>query len=152
MAIAFDVKETREYILEADRKLLPEQQTIFVLGTLDSSLAGQINDASVDFQLNDKEPDGEANIQWRRGFRQLQLVRFGLKGWSNFLDRQGKQIRFDPKEHAQSFAVPAVGDRDGLKDSTLDLLKPYIRELATEIDKDNRLGKEEEKNSVTPSP
>jgi hypothetical protein len=151
MAIAFDVKETREYILEADRKLPPEQQTIFILGTLDSSLAGHINDASIDFQMNDKGPDREANIQWRRAFRQLQLVRFGLKGWSNLFDRQGKEIRFDPKDHTKSYAVSNVGNREGLTDRALDLIKPYIRELAKQINEANWLDEEEEKNSDAPS-
>jgi hypothetical protein len=151
MAIAFDTSETREYILVRDQKLPPEQQTKFILGVLDARLANLLKDSAVDFSPNNDGPDANADIKYKPRAHDVDVVRFGLKGWDVLFDKRSNQIPFDPKLHTKSIPVKPLGNRNGLTDIALDLLKPYIRELAKQIDGDNWFTEEEEKNSDTPS-
>ena len=151
MAIHIDVNETREYILKQDLELSSEKQTIFHLGVLDARLARHLKDSVVSFAVNDKGPDAQASVVLNRATLQLQIVRFGLKSWSNLLNKSGSPVPFNPEIHQKSFPIPKCGNRTGLTDAAIDMLKPFLSELAREIESDNWMDEAEEKNSESPS-
>jgi len=149
MLVALDIHQTREYTSPRDQG---EPKTVFVLGVLDSALAARLNDSTFGWRRNDKGPEQAADLHINRQMRNREIVRFGLKGWKNLAGADDQLVEFDPKVHRlKSVAVPDVGNREGLSDIALDLLKPYLSELAAVIEADNIITKEEEKNSDTPS-
>lgn len=151
MAIAFDINETREYILKTDRELPSEQQTIFLIGTLDALISNHLKDGSLAFKMSEQGPDAKADIAYNSNFSAMEKVRFGLKEWKNLLDKTGKEILFDERIYRKSFAVPKCGNRTGLTDIALNLIKPYLKELASEVENENWLSELAEKNSDLPS-
>lgn len=96
--------------------------------------------------MNDKGQDAKADISFNSNTWNLEVVRFGLKGWENFRDKRGELIPFDVKTHMISVGLKKCGPRIGLTDKALDLLKPYIAKLAKQIERDNWLDEDEVKN------
>jgi len=114
--------ETKEFISSYDKE---EPKTKWILGPLDSEI--------FDLLGEDKNP--------------LRLmsdaVRFGLKGFENFKDSAGKEIKFDQV----SRAVGAYNYKV-VSDSIMKLLPPQVKtELGTEILKMSKLNEDEIKNS-----
>jgi hypothetical protein len=137
--IAFDITATREYVLQEDTH---EPHTTFLIGHLDTALRNHLEDKTTSFGVNKDGADSPATVQLDLSRRNCEIVRFGVKGWQHFVDKDGRDIDF-----AQvSVAVPGVGNRKGLSDRLLDFLQPYIAELAGEVMKANTLTEEEEKN------
>ncbi|MGA9363317.1 MAG: hypothetical protein WBW16_03020 [Bacteroidota bacterium] len=137
--IPYDVTQVREYSVEGDSG---EDRTIFLIGRLDYALRNRVFDEASMYSVNDKGADATATVSVRWHQRNANIVKFGLKGWKNFKDAQGKEILFDQV----SVAIPDVGNRKGVSDRCLNLIQPWLAELAREILKDNRLSVEEEKN------
>lgn len=147
---AFNINQTRTYSLKRDKG---PQKTIFHLGVLDSALSTYLFDMLVAWRRPaGEDPETRGSFVTMNKFqRDREVVKFGLKGWENFQDEGGNLIEFSQKEHTQSYPVPNVGNRHGLTPRALDLLKPYLTELAEEIEQDNLLTGEDEKNSGGPS-
>lgn len=151
MLKAFNVNETRDYIVTTERveqaKDPSYQPTIFHLGVLTSALSSFISDSSLGFQVNGQGPDSQADAKVNLSARRREIVRFGLKGWTNFQDADGKDVT----PEFQSFPIGKSRPRQGLTDASIDLVKPWISELAKEIESDNLFTGAEEKNSAAPS-
>lgn len=91
---------TREYILECDRELPPEQQTKFLIKPLSGKLEAEIGDlissdksAYVEYIDNGKGvrtpvPAGHAERRYR-------MLSECLVGWSNYKDEAGNEIKFE---------------------------------------------------------
>lgn len=143
MAKPFNIGEVRPYILDQDRNAPPEQQTVFQLGVVDSALHSYLWDSNT--YVKDEEGQTKPVIQVRAFSKLRDTVKFCLKGWENF-----GEIVFDKKIHTQSYGAPIPSlngkPREGLTDRTLDLLKPYINELASAIEKEATLSEQDEKN------
>lgn len=145
MAKAFNVNEVRPYILKADRELPPEQQTEFDLAVVDSALHAYLWDSNT--FVGDDSSNGEVKpmVQVRAFSKIRDTVKFCLKSWR----------KFDGPEFTPKFLVsyPNVGgkNRMGLTNEALDYLKPYIPELSSAIEEENKLSEQDEKNSNTPS-
>ncbi len=145
MLVAVDATEVREYSLEADKE---DTKTIFLLGSLDHALANAIEDDATSFQLNAKGPDAPADVKVKSAARDFNTVRFGLRGWKSFLDKDGKDVKFD----TFSINFRQVGNRSAVSDATMGRLKAeWIRELAKRIRGENSISPAEEKNSDGPS-
>lgn len=138
--IALDINATKEYFLKADRG---EDPTIWLIGQLDSPLWNSILDETTKFS---GESDGQnsASLQMfvHRNARDYQLLRFGLRGWRNLNDVNGNDVLFS----TVSVAVPGIGNRQGLSEKLMDMIKPFAEELADEVFKANSLSKEERGN------
>jgi len=139
--IAVDVNAVREYSLKCDDG---DDKTVFQIGTLDAPLRAYIEDKGLSYSVNASAPkDAPANVSMNMNARSLEVVRFGLRGWKNFKDAQGREIQFD----RVSQAVPGIGNRHVASDSSLRLLKmDWIKELGKEITGDNFIEAEEKKD------
>lgn len=144
MITALDINITREYSLLDDKD---SPKTIFMLGALDAILASYLIDNAIIYKRPGPDQEPTTDVILLNRWRQLEIVRFGIKGWKHFSTAAGKEATFATKE----FEIPNVGKRQGLTDDSLNYLKPYIAELALEITRDNTISEEEEKNSDTPS-
>jgi len=145
MLIGLDPAAVQDYISQYDpAKDDSEQATIFQLGTLDSYVVSWLNDRLTEYEPND---DGQvaARIPYHR--RNIDIVRFGLRGLERFQDAQGNEIQFIT-------VSTLVGGRTyQTVDPDIIALLPnkVIQELAKRIWRDNQTTLEEAKNSDAPS-
>jgi hypothetical protein len=89
MPIALDPKATFEYILEDDRKIPEEDRTVFKLRGLTVSEEARVADSMI------SSVPGQDELSIRSGTHQLTVLRYGLRGWSNFKDSSGNEIPFE---------------------------------------------------------
>jgi hypothetical protein len=89
MPIALDPKATYEYVLEEDRKLPEEEQTVFTLRGLTVAEEARVADNMI------ASIPGQEEFAFRSGTHQLTVLRFGLRGWSNFKSATGSEVTFD---------------------------------------------------------
>jgi len=80
MAIALTTKSVTEYVLERERSLPKEEQTVWLLRPL-----------SLAFRLQISELDGKSD-GWQRAISSC--LRGSLAGWRNFKDADGKDVPF----------------------------------------------------------
>lgn len=139
MLKAFDVNQIRRYSLKGDTG---ENPTVFLLGVIDSRLFYFLRDRSKSFGLNTQGDDAPATINLELDQYSYKVVKYGLRGWENFEHADGSPVKFATRNES----IPGVGPRTGLTDQALDFLKPYIKELAEEILKDNEVSEQDEKN------
>ena len=83
MAIGITLKIS-EYILECDKKLKPEEQTIFTLKPLSAKEYAEAQDNIIVDKSRIKNFSSYS----------LEVLRLGLKGWKNFRDQAGVEIPF----------------------------------------------------------
>lgn len=136
--IAFDVNQVRDYTSPQDKG---ENKTVFKIGVLDSRLFYYLQDRSRTFGVNNLGPDAPATVNLDVETRNYKVVKYGLRGWENLLDNNGKEV--SPKFRPDS--LPNVGTRQGLTDDSMDMIKLLIPELAAEILKDNTFTPDEER-------
>jgi hypothetical protein len=138
--IAFDSTEVRDYFLKED---VGEDKTVFKIGILDTPLRLYLNDKLSKYKISQGDGLAPAEVEYNVHAMNLEAVRFGLRGWSNFKDKTGQEVTYS----VVSTAVPKVGNRDGLTDFLLKKFHPdWIYELGQEILRQNKLDKEAEKN------
>lgn len=135
---AIDSDATWEYSLLEERSA--ENPTIFVLGSLDTFTRAYIDDLHLTLKRNGS-PTPEIHDHHLHQ-KYIQFVKFGLKDWRNFLDKEGKEIPLETEE----IIIPGVGRRTVVSDKCLKkLLLPWIVELGYEIVSHNRISEEEKK-------
>ena len=89
MPIALDPKSTFPYVLECDRKLPNEQQTVFKLRGLTVAEEASVSDSMI------LAHSGTDELAFRAGTHQLTILRFGLRGWEGFVNGEGAEVRFE---------------------------------------------------------
>ena len=132
--IAINPEHVFEYSLEQDKS---EDKTIFILGVIDSLTRAYIDDVN-----SIKSEDGTVSDSAVHN-KYIQFVKFGLRGWRNLKDKDGKEIEFKTVE--QTFS--RLGKRTVVSDESikaLDLL--WIIELGLHIVAHNKLSRDEIKN------
>ena len=118
MPIALDPKATFEYVLEDDRSLPTEEQTVFTLRGLTVAEEARVADSMI------SGLPGQDELSFRSGTHQLTGLRYGLRGWSNFKDSEGSAVPFETTN----------GNPRNVKDSSLDRILPaYRTELVNAI-------------------
>jgi len=123
MPIAIDPGRVVDYVLEADRKLPKEKQTIFKVKVLRATELARLQD---EFSVFNR--DGSFTI--KTGSKELAILDMGITGWENFKDKNGKTIPFDEKNP----------DRWDV------LRRDYRTELANFITEQTQLNEDELKN------
>ncbi|MFH0907798.1 MAG: hypothetical protein V1929_03420 [bacterium] len=100
MAIAYDPDNFFDYVLERERKLPPDEQTIWHLKTLSArEMAAVENSWQHKVSADEETPKGKnVSMNMNRGTMIVELLRRGLCGWDNLLDRKGKPVAFIPGE------------------------------------------------------
>jgi hypothetical protein len=141
MLTGINIYETKPY----KSKLDPDKDnpTIFHIGSLDSYLRAYIEDQTTSFEFSSKNPKDPAKANINASKRNLLVVKFGLKGFDNFLDpRDRKPFKFDAVSTAiNGKNYPAVTEE------IISLLpKALIDELSEVILAENALSEDEEKN------
>lgn len=139
MAIkGISIFESEEYISRTDTEKDKSKATIFILGSLDVSTKARLQD-----NMMAMESDGiNTNIKTNRNTVYLEAVRYGLKGWKNFIDEKGNEIKFDTVKRLVS-----GGEIDIPSDESLNRLPSnIIRELGEKILNVNSLSEFMEKN------
>ena len=137
------LRREREYILKAERELPEDEQTVWLLRSLDLDVSAQIQDRLVQL-VGSLAGDEEPRTLVFSGTQEVTILLNGLIGWRNFCEEGGAPIPF-----------PDLGrfnrNRDALKE-WLARIPPEARsELAQEIVGRSRLGQEERGNSKSPS-
>ena len=112
MPIALDPKATFEYVLEDDRKLPEDKQTVFTLRGLTVAEEAKVADSMI------SSIPGQEELSFRSGTHQLTVLRFGLRGWRGFKDAEGKHVEFEAGR----------GSPRHVGDASLDRLLPRHRQ------------------------
>ena len=138
MITAVDIDETRDYVCKADRDNPAAEQTTWKLGAIDSITMGKLDRMDVEFNPDTQDTKVQANILGR----EIEFVRHGLKGWANFKDSKGNEVK------ENFLTVGRVGG--SVKQVHDDVLRripiSVIKELAQAIREQNVLGDAERKN------
>lgn len=87
---AIDSKTPHKYICKDDRKLKPEEQTVFMVKFLDPWLEAKLNDEIYQVSGSGKE----RREQFLTGTQQQEVLKNCLVGWENFNDHDGKPVQF----------------------------------------------------------
>lgn len=141
---AFDITKVEDYILKRDRT--SDDPTIFHIGKLDITLRGYIEDMSKQFGISGNgEAEASATVSMNLSKKDIEAVRFGIKGWDNF-QNSGVAVEFKTESRPTK-----IGPRHGLADKLLNWLQPYIDELAEVVWSYNFPSEELKKNSESPS-
>jgi hypothetical protein len=117
-----------------DAKGTPDA-TKFTIGALDAFVTAYVYDRTLTFS----EVDGKDTAQVKMNEANIEAVRFGLKGWSNFKDAAGSDVEFatvDKIVLGKKYVV--------VSDGALAALPPeVIREVALKIRKINEVTADE---------
>jgi hypothetical protein len=125
MAKAIDPSRAFDYVLEEDRKLPVEEQTVFHLKVLSARELAQLEDSMSTVKLG-----AEGTMQINSGSHVLKVLDMGLVGWDNLLNEAGGVVAFDKKDVRR-----------------WDYLRPeWRRELTNAITEQTRPTKDEVKN------
>ena len=112
MPIALDPKATFDFVLEDDRKLPEDEQTVFTLRGLTVAEEAKVADSMI------SSIPGAEELSFRSGTHQLTVLRFGLRGWKNFTDSDGKEVEMELSR----------GNPRQVTDDSLDRLIPRHRQ------------------------
>ena len=138
MATPTNPSYTEDFILPADSK--SDKPTVFRVGVLDTLLRVHIDDEHTTLTrilTGTKLTDAEMHHKY------LEMVRFALRGWSNFKDLSGADVPFE----TEKFIVPKVGERLGMTDACLNRLDAVdVMSIGMQISKLNTVSRAERKN------
>lgn len=129
MIIPFDVTCIRNYSLKSDTSGVP---TVFELGFIDAQAAAYLQNEFSSVKIVDGKPEVQIDI----ANRDIEAVRLGLKGFRNF-----GSVAFVSVEKQYPF-----GKRNVVSDDIINFLKPYVSEIASQIQNDAVLSEQDEKN------
>lgn len=132
--------EVRNY--ESPNDPDPKSPTKFKLGVIEHRVRLYIDDLTTEFEISSKNPKDSAKATMRVSLRGYNLVRFGLKGFENFKDKNGEDIGFSEDR------IPVDGKSYTVVSEKVMTLLPYalISELAQQLDKQNTMSDEERGN------
>jgi len=127
MVFAIDPTQPFDFVLECDRGLPYEEQTIWELKPLNVREAAKIEDGAVLF----KEGGSEAAVA--SGSTTINVLKMGLKGVRNFRAADGSEVPFTTTKQGSE-----------VSDTFLSRIAPeHRRELANAITEGAHLGEEE---------
>lgn len=111
--------------------------TKFTIGALDAFVTAYVYDRTLTF--SDSEATGKATAQVKMNEANIEQVRFGLKGWSNFKDAAGNDIQFTMVEKVVLGKKYVVVSDDAMTMLPIEI----IRELSAKIRKINEVTTDE---------
>jgi hypothetical protein len=137
MLPVYDVTTTTNFIHPKDTS---EPKTIFSIGVIDAKAQAWIDKEFTQMAWKsgaigeNGKPSMEPVINIDRSNKQLELVKLGLRGATNF----SVELKFTEQQYA-------FGKRTVLDDASLNAVKPYIPELATAIENNTNIAPGDEK-------
>lgn len=141
MAITgLSTSETEEYISQHDTAKTEEDgATIWLLGALDAYTRARIGDNAMIMEQSD---DGSSRFKISSGTRNLEAVKFALRGWRNFPDTEGNENVHKTQSTFMNGKTYQI-----LTDELLNIIpQSIVNELGAKIIEVNSLMMEEEKN------
>lgn len=143
MATAIDPTHPFQYILEEDRLLPLEEQTVWYLKYLTSRERSVLEDGLINVELKTQ------TSAMKMGSQSNAILKMGLVGVSNFKDAKGNPIEF-PKGNSEK--VYGLKLDDCPTDEFLSRIRAeWRRELANAIDAESEVKPEDLGKSVSPS-
>jgi hypothetical protein len=134
----FEVAETKEYTLKADT----ENPTVWTIGRIGHRLWSLLQDKHSRMEVSGIGGEAEGVVRFDVNGRNDDFVRFGVKGWTGLMDKEGKnEIPFTTVSHST-----AAGNVHGISDRSLEMIRPFIAELAGEVERFNAVTGDEAKN------
>lgn len=133
----FDIMATKEVTLKSDT----ENPTVWIIRRINKPLWQYIQDKYNQWSVNNLGGDAQGTVSFQVWGKNHALVCFGLAGWRNLLDDAGNEVVFSDVSIATE-----VGNQRGLSDRMLDMIRPYMGELASAIEAFNGVTEEERKN------
>jgi len=133
----FEVAETKEYTLKADT----ENPTVWTIGRIGHRLWSALQDKHSRMEVSGIGGEAEGVVRFDVNGRNDDFVRFGVKGWSNLKDKNGNDVSFSTVSTSTS-----VGNVQGVSDRLLEMIRPFIAELAGEVERFNAVSGDEAKN------
>jgi hypothetical protein len=122
-----------------------DDPTWWILGVIDAVLLAKIEDKLMLFRVGGEQADedGSTETKLKVNERNIEIVRYGLKGYRNFKDAEGKEIPFRTVSAVRSGRNVKI-----VEDATIRRIPPNVlKELAEQILEGNALSEEEVKNS-----
>ena len=141
MLTGVNVYETRDYVSKLDPD--KDNPTIFKIGCSDPMVKAEIEDGVTSFEISSPDPNDAARASWNTNKRNVLAVKFGLKGFENFIDPATKKpVPFD------TVSLSKCGKNYNVAtDSIMALLgSKLINELGGVILSENVLTDDERKN------
>jgi hypothetical protein len=118
------------------------EATKFTIGSLDSRLNGRLKDMATSLTVDPTNPNDEITTNINANEVAFQTVCFGLRGWENFNDGNGKPIKFKTRKQTMGANSYTIADPDLVRL----LPEDVVSELAEHIRKDNNVSEVEAKN------
>ena len=141
MLIGIDINATRQYVSKLDPDTT--NPTIFHIGVLDPVLRAEIDDESSSYEMSSSNPSDKAKVKLNWNKRQINAIKFGLKGIDNFLDPQTKtpiELKFEKVQYAGKM-------RECIVDRIIGMFPSELRsELSDVILNESKLSEAEQKN------
>ena len=152
--VGLRAEATRDFSVSCDPAFLPAKDgkrgklrdgaepSIFTLGTLTARVQVFLRDQATKFRP-DPDNDDKVVAEFSPNAAAYETVRFGLKGWSNFADDKGNDLKISHVDKQLAGRTYQV-----VNEEAMDLLHAdVIREISEELTKVNTLSEEEAKNS-----
>jgi hypothetical protein len=133
----FEVAETKEYTLKADTI----EPTVWTIGRIGHRLWSNLQDKHSRMEVSGIGGEAEGVVRFDVNGRNDDFVRFGVKGWANLKDKNGNDVAFSTVSTSTG-----VGNVQGVSDRLLEMIRPFIAELAGEVERFNAVSGEEAKN------
>lgn len=140
MPVAFSLTEF-EYVLECDRSLPIDEQTVFLMRPLTVTERADVETKENALEVADGAKQIFRLLPEHDPARNLKAVRYGLLGWRNFHDKNGKPVEFGEVKEGGRRAVP---------NHALNHISPWTDELGQEIRRRSTSSEDLSKNSGSP--
>ena len=140
--IGISLEATRQYESTHDSAKGTPEATKFELGTIDSRMFGRIKDMATSISIDPNKGAEEMTTNINGNDVAFNTVLYGLRGWTNFNDETGKEIKFKTVKKFVASTTYKIADPEVVR------LIPdeIIAELAAEIRKSNEVSEVEAKN------
>ena len=136
--IAININKVVPFSLLSDSG---DNKTVFNLGVIDSLTRSYIDDQHLELRKKDNGDPKLEDIAIHDKY--VQFVRFGLRGWENFKDAEGKDVPFETVE----VVIPRLGKKTVVSEDCLKKLELMnIVELGIQILNINHVKAEDQKN------
>lgn len=136
---AINLTKTVRYQSELDSEFGTDKATTFILGPIDTRTMSYIIDANMESKVNS---DGEQSMKFNQLIVAFNLVKFGLKGFENYLDENDQPLVYKTEKVNFGGKHYTVVSEDILSM----LPQALLMELAAKINDINTVSETDEKN------
>lgn len=140
MLVGLTMTAQTHYVSALDPAKGTPEATTFLLGSIDRATMARIMDKALVFKQGDGDEAGASQV--RMNEVNYELVRHGLKGWTNFKDADGNDIPLETVADASIGRLRQVVSHASMDRLSMDL----ISDIAREVNRINSLTKEQAKN------